>query len=237
MLNLQIFIVLLMFLFGCSSTVQIAGSSAEFLGPDPAGGKKGLQYDKQSLGNLDVYANAKHTGKGNIEGGYRINLYVVNNSQKAIVFSPKLVLRTKMGAELYAVDYVSFVNYASQLQNAPSPKIPEYRKQDMIIMGTARDQLGNNYNFNARARDRVSGAEQFTRGYEQGAVIGDAIAQIATVSAGRNLINWGENYYIRPSYKIKSGGKILLTAYFPKKKPFKEEVELTIYSNKDSVKF
>ena len=66
----RVFFVIFMFLASCSSTVQIAGSNANFQGPDPAGGKKGLMYDKKSLGNLDIYANAGHKGKGNIEGGF-----------------------------------------------------------------------------------------------------------------------------------------------------------------------
>ena len=233
----RVFFVIFMFLASCSSTVQIAGSNANFQGPDPAGGKKGLMYDKKSLGNLDIYANAGHKGKGNIEGGYRVNLYVVNNSSKTVTFSPKLVLKTNIGAEIYPVTYSDFVNYAYSLQNAPTPKMPEYRKQDMQIIGTASDQYGNNYNFNARTQERLSGAEQFSRGYEQGAAIGSAIVQIATVSAGRSLTQWGESYYFRPRYEIKSGEKILLTAYFPKKKPFKEKIELIINNNKKSVRF
>ena len=138
-----VFFVIFMFLASCSSTVQIAGSNANFQGPDPAGGKKGLMYDKKSLGNLDIYANAGHKGKGNIEGGYRVNLYVVNNSSKTVTFSPKLVLKTNIGAEIYPVTYSDFVNYAYSLQNAPTPKMPEYRKQDMQIIGTASDQYGN----------------------------------------------------------------------------------------------
>ena len=84
--------------------------------------------------------------------------------------------------------------------------------------------MGTYYNFNARTQERLSGAEQFSRGYEQGAAIGSAIVQIATVSAGRRLTQWGGSYYLRPRYEIKSGEKILLTAYFPKKNLSKKKL-------------
>ena len=234
---MRFFFIIFLFLASCSSTVDIAGSKGDFKGPDPAGSKKGLTYDKRSFGGLDVYANAQHKGKGNIEGGYRVNLYIVNNATKTVSFSPKLVLKTETNIKMYPLSYLDFMNLAYRLQNSPMPKMPEYRKKDVQISGTASDQYGNNYNFNARARERLSGAEQFSRGYEQGAAIGEAVVQIASVSAGRNLSNWGENHYLRPRYKIGPGEKVLLTAYFPKKKPFKEKVTLTVTNKNRSVSF
>ena len=96
----RLLILIPLVLTACSPSVQFVGDNSEFTGPDPAGGKKELLYDKKSVGNLDIFANAVHEGTGNIEGGYRVNLYLVNNGKKEITVTPEMILKSERGVEL-----------------------------------------------------------------------------------------------------------------------------------------
>ena len=72
---------------------------------------------------------------------------------------------------------------------------------------------------------------------EQGYAAGEAIVAMATVKIGRDLTNWGEDYYIRPKYTLKSGEKVLATAYFRKLKASSEKLNLNIKLGKNTLTF
>ena len=221
----------------CGAGDAIIGDKAEFVGPNPSGAKKGLTYEKANYGDLAVYANASHKKQGAIEGGYRVNLYIVNEGTKAATITPELTLTSPNGIALKPLDYPSFMNLAYGLQSATPPPMPQYRDQDRSISGTAFDQYGNYYSFNAVSSPRLSGGEQFSRGFEQGYAAGEAIVAMATVKIGRDLTNWGEDYYIRPKYTLKPGEKVLATAYFRKVKASKEKLDLNIQLGNETLTF
>lgn len=226
-----------LFLAACGSGDAIIGDKAEFVGPNPSGNKKGLTYEKATNGDLVVYANAVHKKQGAIEGGYRVNLYFVNEGAQPITISPEPTLTSANGVMLKPLDYPSFMNLAYGLQSATPPPMPEYRDQDRRISGTAFDQYGNHYSFNATSSARLSSGEQFSRGFEQGYAAGEAIVAMATVKIGRDLTNWGEDYYIRPKYTLQSGEKVLATAYFRKLKASSEQLNLNIKLGKKTLTF
>lgn len=221
-------IIMFIFLVSCSPSINLIGDKADFVGPNPSGGEKGLTYEEAMAGDLAVYANAKHIRQGAIEGGYRVNLYFVNKGSKPVTFSPKLKLTSVNGISLKPLDYVSFINLAYGLQSATPPPMPEYRDQDRRISGTAFDQYGNYYSINAISSERLSGGEQFSRGFNQGYAAGEAIVAMAKVNIGRDLTNWGEDYYIRPQYTLQSGEKVLATAYFRKVRATEEQLDLKV---------
>ena len=129
-----------LFLAACSSGDPIIGNKAEFVGPNPSGGKKGLNYEKATYGDLFVYANAIHKKQGSIEGGYRVNIYFVNAGNKPVTISPELTLTSVNGVMLKPLDYQIFMDLAHSLQSTTSPPMPEYRDQDRCISGNHLDR-------------------------------------------------------------------------------------------------
>ena len=234
---LRFIIPIFLFLASCGPSAHFIGDEADFVGPNPTGSKKGLNYEKEASGDLVVYANAFHKKQGTIEGGYRVNLYFVNEGSKPIVISPELKLTSKNGISLKPLDYESFVGLSYGLQSATPPPMPEYRRNDRQISGTVYDQHGNRYRVNAISRERLSGGDQFAQGFNQGYAAGEAIIAMATIKIGRDLASWGEDYYIRQSYSLKPGEKTLATAYFRKVKEIKEDLELEVKLGNDLLKF
>jgi hypothetical protein len=212
----------------CSTPESIIGADSAFRAADPSGNQAELPYELQSMRDLDVAVHVTYQRQGSIEGGYRANLYFANKGINPVTIEPRLAIVSPAGAYLPPASRDQFMSIAHSLASASPPPMPEDPYRRVAVSGTAWDSYGNSYSYTGTAGRRPSPSEQFATGYAQGAAIGDTIVAMASIAAGRDLIQWGEAYYLRPTYTISPGGKVFAVVYFPSTSPIGEDVALQI---------
>ena len=213
-------------LSGCTSIKPLTLASANSVkGPDPSGKKESLSYMTKEVNGITVSLNADHFQMGQITGGYRANILLENKTQQRKNINLSMQLKTKQGVSIRPDLYRSFINRVYALQHKVAPEIPQYEDSSRQFSGTARNwQTGETYNLYGQSRPRLSGAEQFSRGFAQGHAAGQAIVVAASKNAGKQLAEWGENSWLRPSYKLSPGEKAMGVLFFPRLSPLKNKL-------------
>lgn len=167
--------------------------------------------------------------------GYRLTIQYKNLSSAVTEFVPDVILQDASGLVIAPMPYGDFLGMTSRLLGTRSPPMPPERAQT-YFSGTTRNLMtGDSYQVSGTIREQKTMVSEYERTSAAGSAFAASMVAAANVTAGRDLLEWGEHQWLQSSYRVPPSGTVQGVVFFPAQKMMTST--LTIHVASGSTKF
>lgn len=158
-----------------------------------------IPYETQEHAGVAVSYNLFFV-KGANFSGYRLALILRNNTERAEVFTPEVLVRDATGLLIQPDTYEGFMSLAASLAGTSVPPIPVAQNDRYYHQGAVTSPSGRTYTYSGTTTSDPSGdaAGSFARGFAQGT----AMRAARDREDGRLMLRWGTSYWLKERYTV-----------------------------------